>query len=713
MTIVDVDRISFSKENLLVIETANTALILGENHQLYQLYYGAKLSDLDGFLQEEFGQLLAYSTHKAWEKFAALEVRHGDGQFGLELEVVSTSQLAEDDNVTLTTIELRDTLYDFTVKLVYKAYYKEDVITCHTVISHREDSPVRLYNYASGELSFNYRFKEYHLTSFTSEWADEAIMHEEELQQGTKRLENRTVNRSAFEMNPSFLLHLGGLATETTGEVIGAALAWSGSWKIDFIRSMFSSLRVQAGVHPVNAEYVLDAGIEFETPLFIFTYSKRGKGQVSRNLHHWSRLYQMPHPERLRPILLNSWEGAYFTFDEEKLVSMMDGVKTLGAEMFVLDDGWFGNEFPRNNSLKGLGDWQVNRLKLPNGLNFLVEKAHEKGLEFGIWLEPEMVNPESELYRSHPDWVVAMPGRDRALARTQLCLDLTNPEVQNFMFHAIDDLLVAHPQISYVKWDCNRDVTNEGSSYLAADRQTNLVYDYIAGLYRVFKRLTVAHPNLMLKSCASGGGRMDFGTLQYCDEFWTSDNTDALQRIYIQWSTGQIYPAHAMGAHVTASPNPQTKRPTPLKFRFDVAMSGRLGFELDPEIMSEDEIEFSQKAVELYKQIREIIQQGALYRLVSPFKENYASLMYLSEDGSVGVWFAYNTHHKVHNLFDAIRLQGLEEDAYYRIREVNVAERLHLSKSTLEFSGSYLMNHGLRVDLNGLFESAMFMIEKL
>ena len=726
----------------IVISTDTTSLVLGtgQHNQLLQYYYGMRLQnpadvivpDNANTVQQgypaistspnnECGQEFspAYSAFGAADNTGALRVTHADGGMSLELVYDTHRTVTEDANRQVTTITLKDKIYPFRVELNYRAYQKEDVIETWASFTHNEESAVVLNEFPSAELSFSNIHSDYYLTYFHGLWEREHSLVEEKLNLGRKVLENRFGVWSSFGFNPSFMLSLNEPATEATGEVIAGALAWTGAWKITFNYDhgkLFHDtaerrlLSITAGQNDFAGDYCLDPGIAFETPKFILTYTQAGKGEASRNLHRWARKYALRGGEEERPILLNSWEGAYFSFDEEKLLSMMDGVAKMGGEMFVLDDGWFGNgDCARNSCNAGLGDWQVNREKLPNGLSFLADEAERRGLKFGIWVEPEMVNPQSQLFKAHPDWAIQQPNREKIVYRTQLVLDLANPEVQEFVFESVANVLHENPGISYVKWDCNRSIINVGSMYLPKDRQSHLWVDYTNGLYSVYDRLVAEFPDTMFQACASGGGRIDYGILRTHHEFWASDNTDALQRIFIQWGTNHIYPAIATASHVTICPNHQTGRTTPLKFRFDVAMTGRLGLELNPNDMTEDELAYVKSAVAEYKRIRPVVMFGDLYRLVSPYDHDFSSVMYVSEDKSRALVFAYNINHSLGHVQPQIQLRGLDPDRLYKINEINTQDdRLHTQHNGQTMGGDTLMARGLKVHLTKEYDSAAF-----
>ena len=342
----------------------------------------------------------------------------------------------------------------------------------------------------------------------------------------------------------------------------------------------------------------------------------------------------------------------------------------LSPDLFVLDDGWFGNKYPRNDANAGLGDWQINAKKLPEGIDYIASHAHRKGLKFGIWIEPEMVNPKSELAEKHPDWIVRSGDREMPRMRNQWLLDLTNPKVQDFVFSVFDNTMKLSPNIDYIKWDANRHAENAGSEFLPKDRQSHFWIDYVQGFYKVMERIRAKYPDVLIQACASGGGRVEYGAMKYFNEVWTSDNTEALSRARIQYGTSLFYPATVMGSHVSATPNHQTSNITPIKFRFDMACAGRLGMELQPKQMNAEEKAFARKAIESYKGYRDIVMEGDLYRIGTPYDDTgYYGVMYVSKDKKKAVLFTYCTLYQSRTLVPKYRLYGLDAQTRYKIRE--------------------------------------------
>ena len=641
----------------------------------------------------------------------ALRITHADGDMNTDLRYVSHSsrQLA-DPNVTETVVKMTDCCQALDVELVFTAYARENVITTHTVIRNREEGPVTLHSFYSSAVTL--KSDKYLLTHLYGAWAREAQVDHTLLTHGSKSIESMREVRTTHTENPAFMLTLGsGSFSENCGEVIAGALAWSGNFRLNFEVDEYDVLTVLAGANPNGSEYRLRPGESFTTPEMIYTHSLRGAGGASRNLHDWGRNYGVYHAERVVPTLLNSWEGAYFDFDAKVLKQMIDDAASMGLEMFVLDDGWFGNKYPRNAANAGLGDWQVNRKKLPAGIDDIASYAHRKGLKFGIWIEPEMVTPKSELAERHPYWIVRPPKREAPETRRQWLLDLSNPAVQDFVFETFDNTMKLSDKIDYIKWDANRNANNVGSAYLPADEQSHFWIDYAQGFYKVMERIRAKYPDVLIQACASGGGRVEYGALRYFDEFWTSDNTEALSRARIQYGTSLFYPAVAMGSHVSAVPNHQTGNVTPIKFRFDMACAGRLGMELQPKQMTDAEKEFARRAIASYKEYRDIVMQGDLYRIGTPYdKSGCYGVLYVAKDKRQAVLFAYSLRYQGRSLIPKFRLDGLAPKTGYTVRELNVDKpRFWFDGKTL--SGELLMNAGINPHLSKIYDSAVFILK--
>lgn len=684
----------------LTVETARTALTLavGPDHRLYQVHYGkprARTGPATPAREDEFHP----QAGNGFIAEPALQAVHADGNTSTDLLYVSHEAIRTDDNVTLTRIKLKDGAYPFFVTLHLEAYRAEDVIRQWVDVSHEEERPVVLSRFASSAPVF--KADAYWLTQFQGNYMREAELVEERLTPGIKTLESKIGVRAHQMRNPSFLLALDGPARENEGVVLGGTLAWSGSFQLAFEIDHANRLRALSGINPFGSQYRLEKGRSFRTPAMLWTWSGEGKGQVSRNFHRWARRYGVRDGTKPRPVLLNNWEATHFDFDEQKIVSLFDGAKELGAELFLLDDGWFGNTHPRDDDKAGLGDWEPNRRKLPRGLSLLTEEAHQRGLGFGIWLEPEMVNPKSALYEAHPDWVIRQPHRELLLSRNQLVLDLTRPEVKEFAWQVIDKTLGANPGIGYVKWDANRFVTQPGSPHLPPDAQQHLLIDYQWSLYEVMDRMAKKYPQVMAMVCAGGSGRVDYGALKYFHSFWPSDNTDPVQRIFIQWGFGHFFPASAISAHVTDMGG------KPAKFAVDVALSGAFGVDRDVQKMSPEERRTVAAGAALYKErLRDLVLQGDLHRLESPYDHRRAALSYVSPDRARAVVFVYQLGETA---YGPIRPRGLDAARSYRVREINLPEgaRSRLALHDQVIPGAALMEDGFNSPLRRPVESAV------
>ena len=676
---------------LIKIETERTSLIyqVADNGRLYQKYLGKKLNH-DSDIQYLPQGTEAYLTHGMEDYFEpAIHIRHNDNNSSLLLKYVDHSSNAIGNGVNETVITLKDDKYPVTVKLHYVAYGKENIIRTFSEISHEEKKPVILCKYASSMLHLN--SSKYFLTEFSGDWAHEANVTERELAFGKKVIDTKLGARANMFVSPFFQLALDNPSQENAGEVLVGTIGWTGNFRFTFEVDNKNELRIISGINPYDSEYSLPAKEVFRTPDFYFTYSTQGKGEASRNFHDWARNHQVQNGNDTRMTLLNNWESTYFDFDENKLIGLMDEATKLGVDMFLLDDGWFANKYPRSSDHQGLGDWEETAGKLPNGVGRLVEEAQKKGIKFGIWIEPEMVNPKSELYEKHKDWVIHLPNRDEYYFRNQMVLDLSNPKVQDHVFGVVDNLMTKYPGIDFFKWDCNSPITNIYSVYLK-DKQSHLYVDYVRGLYKVLDRIKAKYPNLPMMLCAGGGGRSDYEALKYFTEFWPSDNTDPIERLFIQWGYSQIFPSKTLCAHVTT-----WNRGTSIKFRTDVAMMCKLGFDIKLEDMNQNEHLYCDQAVKNYNRLKPVILEGDLYRLVSPYGSNHTSSMFVGKDKKTAAVFAFDIHPRYAEKTLPVRLQGLDADKKYRVKEINMmpGNGSSLKGNDQVFSGEYLMNVGL------------------
>lgn len=700
----------------ILVNTPNTTLLLkaDEGAPLHVSYYGERISDV--------GQV--YGAYSLWEdaypafgagcqEITALSVKHADGNMSTEL-VYQSYNKQQEDNATLHTITMKDRLYDFTVDVCYKAYTNSDVIETWSVIHNGEKKPVTLLQYASGFMPF--RQGDVWVSHQHGSWGAESQISEEPLKAGVFEVHDLNGAKNAVVNRPNIMVSLDGKPRENEGRVVGAVLCWSGNFRMTIDTQGKSVHRLVAGINEANSQYELKKGDSFTTPALAFAYSNEGMGGVSRSYHRWARLNNKVHNgQALRKILLNSWEGVYLNVSQKGMETMMDGVKELGGELFVMDDGWFGDKYQRSVDDCALGDWVTDTRKLPDGVPALQKAAEQRGLKWGIWIEPEMTNTKSELYEKHPDWIVCHPNRTPITGRggTQLILDMSNPKVQDFVFGVVDNIMQETPNTYYIKWDANFEIHNFGSHYLSADNQSHLYVDYHLGLQKTLERIRAKYPDLVIQCCASGGGRVNYGLMPYFDEFWVSDNTDAQQRLFIQWGTSMFFPSCAMAQHVSASPNHQTGRVIPLKFRFDVAMTGRLGMEMKPSDLNEKEMEFARNAVATYKEIRPIIQQGNLYRILSPYdKTGYCSEMYITDDKSEAIFFAYKFEQYVDLFRPRFRFAGLDPEATYQLTELN-RQGGGDHWEGCRMTGRFLMQQGVEIALNGQFASKVIRLKKI
>lgn len=616
----------------------------------------------------------------------ALGVTHADGNKTTYL-YYKDSQVRAVNGGNETIVTLADNKYDVEVRLHYIAYPKQNVFKVWSEITNHEKKEISLWKYASTMLYFN--SQKYFLTNYHGDWAREAQPAMQQLTYGKKIIDTKLGTRAAMHSQPFFELGFDMPASENIGRMMLGTIAWTGNFRCTFEVDNVGGLRVIPGINPYASAYKLKPGKTFATPEFIFTLSNNGSGEASRNLHDWARLYQLKDGTGDRMTLLNNWESTGFDFNQGSLADVMKEAKKLGVDMFLLDDGWFANKYPRNNDKAGLGDWEPNHSKLPDGIKGLTNAADEAGVKFGIWIEPEMVNPKSELFEKHPDWVIMQPGRDTYYYRNQLVLDLANPKVQDYVFSVIDNILKENPGVAYFKWDCNSPITNIHSPYLQ-ENQENLYIEYVRGLYNVLQRIAKKYPEVPMMLCSGGGARCDYEALKYFTEFWCSDNTDPFERIYIQWSMSKFFPVKAMASHVT-----EWNKNTSMKFRLDVASMCKLGFDIDMASLSPDDYKLCQVAVANYKRLKPVILDGDMYRLVSPYECNHAAVSYVAKDRKRAVVFAYDLHPRYKEPVLNVRLQGLDPLQTYSIKELNLTEgQTGFSGS---FTGDYLMKVGLKL----------------
>ncbi|HKG57870.1 MAG TPA: alpha-galactosidase [Candidatus Limnocylindrales bacterium] len=610
-------------------------------------------------------------------RIPALVIQHADGSSVLDLRYVShrifagkgrisglpSTYVESDDEAASVEVLLRDDVSGIEVTLSYSVFRDVPGVARSARIRNGGTTRVRITTAMSAVQDL--ADADWTLVTLSGAWARERHVVERTLVPGRQSV-STTRGASSHQHNP-FMLLKRAATTEDAGEAIGLSLVYSGNFVAEAEVDSFDTARVRIGINPEGFAWVLEPGDALATPEAVLVYSRNGIGGVSDAYH---RLYR----ERLargkwrdadRPLLVNNWEGTYFAFDEEKLVDMAIVARDLGLELFVLDDGWFGK---RDDDTTSLGDWFVDRRKLPNGIDGLAKRITELGIGFGLWIEPEMVSERSELFAAHPDWAIGVPGRPRTPSRNQLVLDMGRPEIVDHLFGVLSDVL-GGASISYVKWDMNRNITEPWSAALPADRQGELFHRYILGVYELYRRLTERFPDILFESCAGGGGRFDPGLLAYAPQGWTSDDTDAVERLRIQWGTSLAYPLSSMGAHVSAVPNHQVARTTSIGMRAAVAFFGVFGYELDPTAMSAEERTIVREQVAFYKQWRPVLQGGRFVRLRSPFAAggNETAWMAVSPDERRAVVGHYRVLNRPIPGPDRLRLRGLDADANYRV----------------------------------------------
>lgn len=607
------------------------------------------------------------------------------------LEGLPAVYVEQDQEAETLELELEDRISGLTVVLSYTVFADFDAIARSARFSNGSLEPIQLERALSASVDFPDAF--YDALYLSGAWARERHVQRRRLAPGVTGISSRR-GSSSHQQNP-FLALLRPEATEQQGEVYGFSLVYSGNFTAEAEVEQFGTTRVSIGINPFDFTWKLAPGERFQTPEAVLVYSAEGLGGMSRTYHrlYRTRLCRGQFRDQERPILVNNWEATYFDFNADKIEAIAQAGSELGIELFVLDDGWFGRRDRDNNSL---GDWFEDRRKLPDGLADLARRVKDTGLQFGLWFEPEMVSPDSDLYRAHPDWCLHVPGRRRTEARDQLVLDMSRSDVRQYLYERLSDIFSTVP-ITYVKWDMNRNMTEIGSAARSAEGQGEVAHRYMLGLYELLERLTSEFPHILFESCSGGGGRFDPGMLYYMPQTWTSDDTDGAERLKIQYGTSIVYPVSTMGAHVSAVPNHQVERTTPLTFRGDVAMSGNFGYELDLTRFTDEEKETAKGQIALYKDIRGLVQQGDLYRLQSPFEGNETAWMFVSADRNEALLFYFRVLAEPNGPLRSVKLQGLDPAKDYEV-----------AGSGEVYGGDRLMSAGLSMaSVRGDFSSKM------
>jgi alpha-galactosidase len=696
---------------LLRTRESSYAMGIGEDGSLRHIYWGApiwraqdlplppKRRDLSSF---DPHQMIDNEEFPAWggpRYFEpALKITREDGNRDVVLRYVSHRMQASSVD-----IELKDISDDIGVTLHYFVYPETSMVRRSATIGNGTGRALTVES-AQSATWYLPAGEGYQLTYLTGRWAGETQINQEPIHPGSKVLESRK-GHTSHNNNPWFAIREGD-AGEEYGRVWFGALGWSGNWRITVEQTPYQQVRVTGGFNTFDFAYSLKPGQTLETPEFYAGFSQNGSGGASRLLHRFEREEILPggNKSRLRPVLYNSWEATQFNVNEAGQKELAEKAARTGVELFVMDDGWFGK---RNNDKAGLGDWFVNPQKFPQGLSGLIEHVNKLGMDFGLWVEPEMVNADSDLYRKHPDWVMNFPGRPRSELRNQLVLNLARQDVKEYVFSVLDKLAGEY-NIRYFKWDMNRAFSEPGWPEAAPSEERELWVRYVRNLYEILDRLRVKHPKLEIESCSGGGGRVDLGILKRVDEVWPSDNTEAFDRLRIQEGFTQAYAPKVMSAWVTDVPN-MNGRSTPLQFRFLVAMQGALGIGANLNHWSEQDFGLATKMIALYKRIRNTIQLGDLYRLQSPRTNDVTANQYVSADGKQAVLFAFRHSQQLRMPAGTIYLRGLDPRAVYRLESVDGK----LVDTQKELSGAYLMGHGLNLNLRGDFDSTAVILERM
>ncbi|MBU9711598.1 alpha-galactosidase [Evansella tamaricis] len=710
-----------------------------ENNQLGNLYYGKRLRDRNTFahlLQGDLKPLSAYVFENDYKlslqhtkqeypsygttdfRYPAFEIKQENGSRVTNFEYHShkifagkkkldglpATYVEEQTEATTLEITLYDSLINTEIVLSYSIYENRPVITRNTRFIHKGNSKVILTRTMSAAVDLP--DSDFEMVHLAGAWSRERHVKVRKLEQGTQGIHSMTGTSSA-DHNPFIALKRPN-TDETNGEVYGFSFIYSGNHLEQVEVDTFDRTRVLIGIHPDTFEWPLEDGEEFQTPEVVMVYSSQGLNKMSQSFHNLyrSRLARGYWREKPRPTVINNWEATEMDFTVEKILSIASAGKELGAELFVLDDGWFGS---RNHDKAGLGDWYVTNFnKLPEGITGLANKVDEMGLKFGLWFEPEMVNKDSDLYRNHPDWIISTPNRRSSPSRNQYVLDFSRKEVVDYIYGLMEKVL-SESKISYVKWDMNRYITECFSNDKTAEDQGKTFHKYVLGVYSLYERLIARFPYILFESCSSGGARFDPGILYYAPQGWTSDDTDAVERLKIQYGTSFVYPVSSMGAHVSAVPNHQVGRITPIETRANVAYFGAFGYEMDLNTLSVEEKEKVKDQIEFYKSHRELLMNGTFYRHLSPFEGQVTAWSVVAEDKSKAIVGYYKVLNVPNDSWKRLKLQGLDPNKQYSLN--GNPSRIHY--------GDELMQVGIIIEDKdfcanaGDFSSAIFVLKEI
>src|SRR6266851_2649580 len=705
------------------LDGGNSTYAFGVNERgdLQPLYWGGRLGPHDSIrpahsLPEMASFDSPYTTtpqeYASWGAglFAepALKLTFADGNRDLVLRFVRATPNGSQSIEVL----LKDILREIYVTLHYTIDPDSGVLARSASIENREKQPVVVEQAAAAQWTLPPA--RYTLSYLTGRWAGEWTLNQEQILGGARVIESRR-GTTGHQANPWFAISRDtrqnaaapAIADEEHGEIWFGALAWSGSWRITIEHTQLDAVRVTGGFNPFDFGYKLKPGEHLETPVFYGGYSDQGLGGASRLLHHFETAHilpQAPHPKP-RPVIYNSWEATEFKVDEAGQMALAEKAASIGVDRFVMDDGWFGQ---RKNDHAGLGDWYVNPVKFPHGLKPLIDKVRSLGMDFGLWVEPEMVNPNSDLYRKHPDWVLNFTGRPRSEGRNQLVLNLAREDVKDYIFSWLDRL-VTDNDIALLKWDYNRNWSEPGWPEAPLADQKKIWVRYIQNLYEIIDRLRSKHPRLEIEGCSGGGARADLGMLHRVDQIWPSDNTDALDRLTIQYGFTEAYTPHVMMAWVTDVPNGINGRVTPPTFRFLVAMTGSLGIGGNLNKWTDADMSVATRMVAFYKQIRATVQDGKLFRLGAPMESNLSATEYISEDSKQIVVLAFLHSQQFGQSMPLLHLQGLAEDAMYAVSTTDNK----LEDQAEKLSGAYLMHHGIQLRLRGDYDALAIKFDRV